>query len=152
MCFIDGARNVVCKRLAGAEFGVHVCEFPLHELVVCNRDAELFALVSVRQDDVETGLHEAERASGKDEALEIETLHEDADAAVQVAEHVLLGDEDVFEDEFARVRATHAKLVEFLGDAEAFGGGFDNEGGYAFGGSRGLGFGVDDYCVGVWAL
>jgi hypothetical protein len=152
MRFIDGARNAVCEGLGGAEFGVHVSELALDQLVVCDRCAELFALVGVREDDVERSLHEAERACGEDEALEIETFHEDADAAVQVSQHVFFGHEDVVEDEFACVGAAHAELVEFLGDAEAFGGGFDDEGGYAFGGGGGLGFGVDDDCVCVWAL
>jgi hypothetical protein len=69
-----------------------------------------------------------------------------------MAEDVFCGDEDVFEDELAGVGAAHAELVELLCDAEAWGGGFEDEGGDAFGGGRGLGFGVDDYGVGVWAL
>jgi hypothetical protein len=50
------------------------------------------------------------------------------------------------------VGAAHAELVEFLGDAEARRRGFDDEGSYAFGGGVGLGFGVDDYGVRIWAL
>ena len=47
----------------------------------------------------------------EDKALEIQTLHQDADAAVYLAKDVLLGDEDVFKDQLACVGAAHAEFV-----------------------------------------
>ena len=115
-------------------------------------DAELAALVGIGQCSIKGGLHEAEGSCGEDKALEVETLHEDADAAVEGAEDVFRGHEDVGEDEFARVGAAHAELVEFLCDVEARGGGVEDKGCDAFGGGGGLCFGVDDDGVRVWAL
>lgn len=114
--------------------------------------AELLALVGVGEGVVEAGLHEAEGAGGEDEALEVEALHEDADAFVDLAEDVFFGDEDVVEGEFARVGAAHAEFVELLDAGEALCGGVDDEGGYAFAGAVGNGLGVDDDGVSVRAL
>ena len=98
-------------------------------------------------------MHEPQGSGAEDEPFDVEPLHEDLDAAVHVAEDVFVRDEDVFEEEFARVGAAHAELVEFAGAGEARGGGgVEDEGRDAFGCGCWVGFGVDDYGVGVWAL
>ena len=141
------------QRPRGRQHRIHIRQLSLHELILRDGVPELGSHVRVRQRDVERRLHEPQGSGAEDEPFDVEPLHEDLDAAVHVAEDVFVRDEDVFEEEFARVGAAHAELVEFAGAGEASGGGgVEDEGRDAFGCGARVGFGVDDYGVGVWAL
>jgi hypothetical protein len=94
-----------------------------------------------------------ERPAGEDRALRVEALHEHLRAAVHLAQHVLLGNLAILEDELARVGAAHAELVELLGGGEALHAFFDDEGRH---GLRALVLGcrahVDDQHVRIGAV
>lgn len=98
----------------------------------------------IRQREIESRLHDTQGSRAKDETFDIESLHEDAGAAVEFAEDVCGGDEEVVEGEFARVGAAHAEFVEFAGAGEARGGGVEDEGRDALGAGLRVGFGVED--------
>jgi hypothetical protein len=58
-------------------------------LKAADRLAELRALVNVRNDQIEAGLHHADRARRQDRALVVETGHQNVDAVALDPEHVL---------------------------------------------------------------
>ena len=89
-----------------------------------DRDGRMFASLAASFDEVAASVEVVRpglvvvdlEATGRfhgteDKALEIQALHQDADAAVYLAEDILLGDEDVFKDQFACVGAAHAEFV-----------------------------------------
>lgn len=71
---------------------------------------------------------------------------------IQLAQHVLLRDENVFKDQFAGVRAAHAQFIELARAGEAFGCAVDDEGCDAFRAFFRFCLCVYNNVVGVWAL
>ena len=110
--------------------------------------AELLAFVDIRKDDVERGLHEAERTRRKHHALVVEAAHQHIDALADLAQHVLGRNFAVGEYELGRVGAAHAELVELCPLRKALHAALDNEGGDAARAGGRIGLGVDDK---VWA-
>src|SRR5580704_12757628 len=66
---IAGARHRIDVSLRRVERHIHVGELGLHELKLPDRLAELLALVQIRNDQVEAGLHDAERPRRQHRAL-----------------------------------------------------------------------------------
>ncbi len=110
--------------------------------------AELLAFVDVRQDDVERGLHEAERPGGQHHALVVEAAHQHVDALADLAEHGLRRNFAVGEYELGGVGAAHAELVELGPLRKALHAALDDEGGDAARARGGIGLGVDDEGLG----
>lgn len=92
------------------------------------------------------------RSGTENQALDIQSFHQYSHAPVQLPEHVLSRYENVFEDQFARVRPPHPELVELARAGESRGRAIDDEGRDAFATLVGLCFGIDDDVVGVWSL
>ena len=115
---VAGLRHRIDIGLAGIHRRVHVGDLALHELEFADRPAELLALVDVGHDHVHAGLHDAERAGGKDGALIVQARHQNMDALIDFADDILLRHLAVLEHQFAGRRAAHAQLVELLGSRE----------------------------------
>ncbi|MNT71760.1 hypothetical protein D3C72_2102840 [compost metagenome] len=70
--------------------------------------------MDIGDDDVHHGLHDAQGAAGQHGAFIVQAAHQHLDAAVDLAQHVFLGDLAVLEHQFAGVAAAHAQLVQLL--------------------------------------
>ena len=149
---VAGLRHRVDVGLGGVGRDVHVGELALDELELADRLAELLALVDVGHHHVEAGLHDAERPRRQHRPLVVEARHQHVDAASDLAEHVLLGDLALLEDQLAGIRAAHAELVELLGGGESLHALLDQEGGDAAGARRRVGLGVDHQGLGDGAV
>ena len=132
----------------GVERHVHVGELGLHELETADRLAELGALMDVGNDQVEAGLHQAERACRQHRALVVEAGHQHVDAVADDAEHVLGRHLAILKHDFAGVGAAHAELVELLAGRETRKRLLDDEGGDAAGAGGAVGLGIDHERVG----
>lgn len=152
-----GAVLALVSRLGGlvlegsgrSKVSVHVGELALQKLVVGNGLAELGSGVDVRKSLVQSSVHETDGAGGKHQSLEIKTRHEHVDSAVELAQNVVLGNENVLEDELSGVGASHTELVELSRAGEASHGLLDKEGGDSSGTGRGISLGVHDEVVGI---
>lgn len=124
---------------------VHVRQLALHQLEVADRLAELLALLHVVDGDVQSLLHQADWPGAQHQALIVQAGHQDVHALVQLAQDVAPWHLDVLEDQLAGRRASHAQLVELLGNLEARRLGINEEGGDArLALDWILGLGVDD--------
>ena len=136
-------RHRVDVGLGGVERHVHVGELGLHELEAADRLAELLALVHIGNDQVEAGLHDAERARRQHGALVVEAGHQHVDAVADDAEHVLGRHLAILKHELAGVGAAHAELVELLRGRKALEILLDDEGGDAARAGGAVGLGID---------
>src|SRR5271155_5613189 len=157
----DGASGVLARRLAaiaglrhgidvglgGVERHIHVGELGLHQLEAADRLAELRALVEIRNDEVEAGLHHAERSRRQNRALIVETRHQHVDAVADRAEDVVARHLAILEDDFAGIGAAHAELVELFAGGESSKVPLDDEGGDAASAGGAVGLGVDNQRV-----
>ena len=82
----------------------------------------------------------------------VQAAHQHLDAAVDLAQHVFLGDLAVLEYQLAGVAAAHAQLVQLLRHRETLETLFHQEGGDAALMRLGIGLGVDHQGVGVGAV
>lgn len=126
------AGSVEDEGAGGGDFGVGLGELVLHALELADEGAELLAVVPAVLDGVFPGAEgEAGHLGGDADAA----LVEDADgvlvALAALAEDVLLGDVDVVEVEDAGAAGADAELLFLLGNGEALGALFDDEGGNA---------------------
>ena len=85
----------------GAQSGVHISNLSLKKLKFSDRLSELFTLVCVWNGNIASGLHETDRAAGKDQSLEVQAGHEDISALSKSSEDVIFVDGDVFEYKLA---------------------------------------------------
>ena len=113
-----------------------------------DRLAELGALMHVRNDQVEAGLHDPERPRRQHRALVIEARHQNVDAVADDAEHVVGRHLAILEHELAGVGAAHAELVEFLPGRKSLEAFLDDEGGDAARARGRVGLGIDHHGVG----
>ena len=74
--------------------------------------AELATFTHVGQRQVERGLHDADRSAREHQPLGVEATHQDPHAPVGLTQHVVIGDQAVVEDQFARARSSHPELLE----------------------------------------
>ena len=91
-------------------------------------------------------------AAREHHALVVEAGHQHPRAPAFLAEHVLVGDLAVVEDQLAGVRAAHAELVELPGGGETPELPLDDERGDAARSGVGVGLGVDHQHVRVGAV
>lgn len=126
------ASSVEDEGASGGDFGVGLGKLVLHALELADEGAELLAVVPAVLDGVFPGAEgEAGHLGGDADAA----LVEDADgvlvALAALAEDILLGDVDVVKVEHAGAAGADAELLLLLGNGEALGALFDDEGGDA---------------------
>ena len=115
---VDRRRDPIRERARRFEGDVHVGEFALHQLEGPDRHAELSSFPHVWQHQVERGLHDPDRAAAENEPFGVQAGHQHAHAVTRLAEHMVLGDQTVLEEQLARAGAAHPELVQVLGRAE----------------------------------
>ncbi|MDT4822676.1 hypothetical protein FQZ97_558830 [compost metagenome] len=144
--------DLVAEGAAGLQRGVQVGDLALDQLEFADGLAELLAVVDIGNDHVHHGLHDAQRAAGQDGAFVVQAAHQHLDAAVDLAQHIFLGDFAILEHQFAGVAAAHAQLVQLLRHGKALEALFHQEGGDAALMRLGIGLGVDHQGVRVGAV
>jgi hypothetical protein len=75
--------------------------------------------LQVRRHAIEGRGHEAQGTAGQDNPFIVEAAHEHRCAPTEGAEHPILRDPAVVEDQLPRFTAAHAELVELLRAGEA---------------------------------
>ena len=144
--------NLVAKRAASLQDGVHIGHLALDELEFTDAGAELLAIVDIRNHIVHHGLHDANWPGGEHGAFVIETAHQYLCTVVQAADDVVRWHFNVLKYHLACMRAAHAKLVELLRSRKAFHTFFYDEGGHATSAHFGLSLGIDHHGVSVWPV
>ncbi len=101
----------------------------------------------VRYDDIQTGLHDAQRAAGQHYTLVVQATHQHLHTTVFAAQNIGRWHPAIGEHKLAGVGPTHAQFVEFGGAAETRRVALYNERSDAVRPGAGVGFGVDDVNV-----
>ena len=86
----------------------NVGKLGLDQLELTDRLAELLALMHIRHDQVQAGLHDAERPGGEHRPFIVESRHQDTNAAADLAQDILLRHFAILEDKLAGRRTAHA--------------------------------------------
>src|SRR2546430_11505141 len=87
----------------------------MHALETRDRPAELLASPGIAKALFQRSLGDAERERAQADATAVQRVQELAEPVVQRAQHVLLRDDRVLEDELARIGGAPAELVLLLG-------------------------------------
>ena len=149
---VAGPRHGVDIGPGRVQGHVHVRHLGLDELEGTDGLAELAALADIGHDQVQAGLHDAQRPARQHRPLVVQPAHQDADAAVHRPHDAVLGDLAVLEDQLGGVGAAHAHLVELGTGGEAGETALDQEGGDAPGAGVWICAGIDHKDVGVGAV
>ncbi|MNE56025.1 hypothetical protein D3C80_1509010 [compost metagenome] len=94
-------------------------------------------------------MHDAGRAAGQHHTFVVQAAHQDAHAAVKLAQNVLCRHFHAIEEQLAGVGPAHAQLVELVAAAEAFPVALDDERGDAVRTLVQVGLGVNHVGIGV---
>lgn len=112
MAEVARARDGVDVGARRRNFGVHVGDLGLHQLEVCDGLVELLALVRIADRVVKRALSKTEWTTGEHKTLQVQARHEHCSTAVHGAEHVGGRNTDIVKVDLARVRTSHAHLVQ----------------------------------------
>ena len=97
----------------------HARELELHALEVGDRLAELLALLDVANRVIERALGEADHLRADADAPFVERFDRDLVALADLAEHLRLRHDAVFEQQLAGAAGANAELVLLLADGES---------------------------------
>src|SRR4030095_1107192 len=109
-----------------------VGQLPLNRLKLADRLAKRPSLLRVRPSGLVGALREPDRQCGDADASGIEHLHAVHESMSLFAEQLVGWNPAVIEQDLARVRGAHAKLVFFLSGRHSASTAFDDEGGDSF--------------------
>ena len=99
------------EHARGVRLQHHVGDHRLDQLEARDRPAELLALLGVLDRLLHAALADAHAAGGDRVAPRVERRHRDFEAVADAAEHLLVGDLDVFERDRGRVGGVQTHLV-----------------------------------------
>ena len=92
---------MVSIRSTGLKLYVHISKFSLNDLELPDLLVELLSFVDISKSDIESVLHYANWTSREEKSFIIETLHENVDSRVDLAENILSWDLAIFKDQLS---------------------------------------------------